>query len=512
MKIQSTLLIGTLILAASVQSAQSPNWDTLNAAARQEALVPLRPGIPGTRPFWNANARAYIHPPAFDIKEIPGTNSYTCILGGDSGLTNTWTALKPWHPIPSAIWDKLPSDYYTLTVAGARRRFWRAAVFKGPYNPAKQDYRTTAARVYAAVFRLPYVQSWKEGANPPAGYYLYSYPSKIISSMIEALVRHASLNETNRAPALAKARIMADWLIAHSQPADAPLAHFSPTYWGGRNPVSRRLAGQNMLLYPAHAAHAWLDLTEATGDPRYLEAAVKTAKTYMRLQGEDGTWPLKVREKDGKVLCPNRLIPDRSILGLFERLSKRDADPAYTNAAARAFAFVLNGPCVTWNWDSQFEDVDPKPPYVGLQKGFAVDTAVRLFKDKSQLPLARELISWSEDQFTIWGSPLHHWGWKEWSLPTVLEQYEFYTPVDASMGDMIRGFAAAYVATREPLYLAKAQALADNITRFQRPDGTIPTEFPRGKWTDWINCTVYVARCLEYLADCIEATASEPRP
>ena len=45
------------------------------------------------------------------------------------------------------------------------------------------------------------------------------------------------------------------------------------------------------------------------------------------------------------------------------------------------------------------------------------------------------------------------------------------------------------------------KALADNITRHQRADGTIPTYFDSRKGSDWVNCMVYVADRLEALAD-----------
>jgi mannose/cellobiose epimerase-like protein (N-acyl-D-glucosamine 2-epimerase family) len=102
--------------------------------------------------------------------------------------------------------------------------------------------------------------------------------------------------------------------------------------------------------------------------------------------------------------------------------------------------------------------------------------------------------------------------WKHWKTPTALEQYDYYTPIDASMGDMIGAFAAAYKATGNRLYLEKARALADNITRHQREDGTIPTYFDSRKGSDWVNCMVYVADRLETLADELQRCVEVGRP
>jgi len=162
----------------------------------------------------------------------------------------------------------------------------------------------------------------------------------------------------------------------------------------------------------------------------------------------------------------------------------------------------MTGPFVTYNWEGQFEDVQPTPPYKNLQKGKAAEYSSYLFKlsvtDSSLEPQARELLAWCEDQFTIWSQPLTHLDSANWKMPCALEQYGYYTPIDASIADMIRGFTEAYAVTRDQLYLMKAMALADNITRTQRPDGTIPTYFDSRSETalDWLNCMVYSARVL----------------
>ena len=512
------ILAGMLALAVVAAQGET-DWTRLNIAAREHAKTPLRAGVPGVRPFWNGHAKAFIHPPAFEFKEVEGAKAYHFVLTANDGRAgaprppsarsasapyHSWTASKPWLPIPADVWDSLKPGYYTLKVEGAgERTFYRAAVFQGPYPKGACDYREAARKVYAAVYNLPQVQGWKTSDDPPKGYDLYCYPAKIMGSMIRALVRY------NTADALAIARKMADWLIAHSQPADAPLAYFPPTYWGDRRDVAVKNAGQNMLLYPAHAALAYLDLADVlhraghgADSRKYRDAALAIARTYARLQGTDGTWPLKVREKDASPVRANRLVPGRYILRLFDRAEQAAgtaAPHAFAQARDRAFAYVLDGPMKTWNWDGQFEDMDPMPPYKNLQKGVAADTALRLFV-QGRIAEGCELVDWCEDQFVVWSDPIHNMDWKHWKTPTALEQYDYYTPIDASMGDMIGAFAAAYKATGNALYLEKAKALADNITRHQRADGTIPTYFDSRKGSDWVNCMVYVADRLEALA------------
>ena len=572
-----------LALACASLRADDAAWTALDAAARERALAPIRPGVPGERPFWNGFSRAFIHPPAFDFADVPGAAQYRFEIipapapedtAADTSLRDdatpvpapaaapvaerppdgagearTFTAPHPWLPVDPAVWDALPPGYYTLRVtpvAGAAasrppvftRSFYRAAVFRGPYPPAPRPYREAAARVYADVARLPQVQGWLDSDGPPEGYDLYCYPSKILGSMIRSLCRHAAScgDPLAGVRSLEIARRMADWLIARSEPEGAPLAHFPPTYWGNRRRVAVENAGRIMLSYPAQAALAYFDLADAIdtaekdgrpapvpcrasapapvpcravfGAEKYRSAAMAIVRTYARLQGDDGTWPLLVRAADGAVLCPNRIVPGRYLFGMFDRAIEAARANGETAALAdafaaardRAFAFIERGPLSTWNWDGQFEDSKPRPPYQNLQKGVAIDVALRLFA-LGRTAEALECVDWCEDQFTVWSDPLHHMDWRHWKLPTALEQYDYYTPIDASMADMVRGFSAAYAATRDPLYREKARAMADCLVRHQRPDGTIPTYFDeRGAGSDWVNCMVYSASALEFAA------------
>ena len=61
------------------------DWSRLNIAAREQAKVPVRAGVPGVHPFWNAHSKAFIHPPAFDFKEIDGAKEYRFTLTADAG-------------------------------------------------------------------------------------------------------------------------------------------------------------------------------------------------------------------------------------------------------------------------------------------------------------------------------------------------------------------------------------------------------------------------------------------
>ena len=144
------LLFGIL---ATTAAWGETDWTRLNIAAREQAKTPIRAGVPGVRPFWNAHAKAFIHPPAFDFKEVEGAKEYRFTLADAQARVSpaadaagapyhSWTASKPWLPIPADVWDSLKPGYYTVKVEGSgERTFYRAAVFQGPYPQGACGYR-----------------------------------------------------------------------------------------------------------------------------------------------------------------------------------------------------------------------------------------------------------------------------------------------------------------------------------------------------------------------------------
>ncbi len=92
------------------------------------------------------------------------------------------------------------------------------------------------------------------------------------------------------------ARNAAQFLIDQSRPAGDPLAFFPPTYYKDLI-ASKRTENQNktMTMEAASAGHAFLDLYDLTGDKTYYDRALGIADTYVRLQREDGSLPIKGR-------------------------------------------------------------------------------------------------------------------------------------------------------------------------------------------------------------------------
>lgn len=492
----------------------SSDWSALNAEAAQQSLMPLRAGEPDLKPFWNMNARQFICAPSFEFRLTNSATSYRYTAHHRKSAVNyTFTAANPWQPLTN-IWAALPVGYVDLTVTPLNaagdaisgeqsRSFYRAACFSGPYATGVRSYREAARLCYAGVYNLAHVQNWLVTGTPSSSYGLYCYPAKILGALIEAMVAHSRLTEssTEQSNAIAIAGAAADWMIAESQPAGTPLQYLPPTYWGN-NRTAATYKGQNMMIYPPDAALAYLKLYEVTSNATYRTAALNIANTLRTLQLPNGSWYLKIWEASGLPVSSNIVIPEGYFQELFARAAQLSGDATYLTCGSRSREYVMTTRFVSYNWEGQFEDVQPTPAYANLEKGKAAEFSSYLFKLSAADPLllsqARELLAWCEDQFTVWGQPLTHMDSTNWKMPCALEQYNYYTPIDASISDMIRGFTEAYAVTGDQLYLVKARALADNITRVQRPNGTIPTYFDSRANTneDWLNCMVFSARVL----------------
>jgi len=526
----SMAALGAAVLAGCTTKVADDPADAANAELRRAVAVDVatavRPGGVNGRPFWNGSARLFMYPPAFDFKSVEGAKKYRYRVTSDEinwfsfeaktpnrALESVWSELQPgWVTLKV---DALGADGRTLGPAG-EKKFWKSAPYEpGTYPAAPWSYGEAASRYYDFLWSMKNTRSLAENGVGDEKYRHNAYPSKIYSALIEALVDYAKRKPEKSAEILEVAKKGGDYLISLAQPAGTPLAGFTPTYLGTWFEAGK-YAGQNMLIYPATVARAFLDLAKATGETRYREAAERIAATYLKLQGEDGTWFLKMTAADGKGVGANRLVPIQCVTPMFERLFAETGKPEYRKAADRSFASV-EGRLSDWNWEGQFEDVPPTARYENLTKHDACSTAIYLAgrcpDDPTRRNQVRELLRFAEDQFVCWEPPFRNgrlpsavrgklWSgnYDVWVTPCALEQYNCHWPIDASAAKLIRTYLAVYRLEGRREDLAKARALGDTATRMQCADGRIPTWWwpARAKVVsaDWINCMLAMADAL----------------
>lgn len=497
--------------------------------AARETATPVRPGVPGVRPFWNEQAVQFLYAPAFDFKEVPGAQKYRFTITPEMAKPLVFEADRPWAPL-SPVWTRLGAgkarlEVIALDARGAAvgqpqaRAFHRAAVFASEYPAPALPWRESARTALDALVHSSDLRCWFAGGEPEAQFHLYRYPSKIAGAAAAALAIYASQTPppADAAEALAAARRAADYLLAMSEPRESAWAFHPPTY----HPTLFRdrlkghmLPGRYMTLCGAETGEYLLDVFAATKDVEYREAAVRIAETYASRQLPEGSWLQFVIAKDGKPVTDNVLIPT-PVISFLDQLAQVTDETRFDAMRAKAVVWIEKNPVRTWDWQGQFEDVRPLPPYQNLTKHDACSFAMHLFHTAARQALALDLLRFAEDQFVMWArppvdsparqNPDGQAGAKSqrWLLPCVVEQYRCYAPVSASSAKLIRTYLAAYRATRDPLHLEKARALAGTLTRAQshaKAPGRYQTWLMQNPGPMWFNCELAAIRAMEELA------------
>jgi maltose/maltodextrin transport system substrate-binding protein len=528
----TTLLALLLGLALSpLTPAQSPD----------DTSLPVRPGQPGVRPFWNTHALRFIYAPAFDLPKTDGATTYRFTVTAHDGRTHTFTAPQPSAPL-TPVWNQVAEGYTTLTVqpldpAGkelgkpSQRIFYRSPGFPGTAAAPLKPYDQAGREGLQALFDAPHVRRWLTDPKPDRTYARYCYPNKVIGGLLRGMTAYSKIaqKDEDRAAALKIARATADYLLSLRYPADAAYANVAPTYAlnvdkpAGATGLTRERVQKRWLLITSivDAAFGYLDLYDVTKEQKYLEAAVATADTLARRQEPDGTWPLMADWQTGQAVAPNRLIPTWVIF-LFDRLDRQYALPQYRDARRRAWDWIVANPLKTYQWDAQFEDIQLRGPYENLAREQACDVAVLLLGDPHRTPKqinqAQDLIRFAEDQFVCWAPVADVPGWRKamprryqnadiWILPGVFEQYVCYGPVARSSAILINTYLKAHAVTGNATYLEKARALANGMLEGQNhaaenygTHGEIPTWNMRRPPINWLNNSYYAAEAVLNLA------------
>ena len=514
------------LVAAGAMAAAATTNEELAKLVAEDVAKPVRPvGVDGQTEYWNVNATWFMYPPEFAFPASKRADGYRVRIVDANGKvresfqTNSVVNLvKFWPELPTGRTEVWCDGYHRFghwTVARNFRVFWKMAPYApGSYPKAPRGYAEAATKCCEYLLEMPWLKTYAETGKPDMTYRLNSYPSKMDAAVIQLMVDYATVAPARREAAMKLAHAAADHLLSLAQPKDAPLAYFTPTYLGD-NYTAKEYAGMNMLEYPSKAAEALARLYGYTKEEKYLAAAEGIAETYLRLQGKDGSWYLKMYEKDGRPVGENRLHPG-SVIRMADALFALTKDARYRAMADRALGFYEAGPMKDWNWEGQFEDVEPTGKYENLTKhpacSLAQILARRAPKDEKRMAQARELLRFAEDQFVVWQRPknadddslLALLG-RGWAMePAVVEQYFYREAVDASAAKMIDTYLALYRATGNPLDLAKARTLGDSIVRVQRENGRIPTIWSLGAvdrlQSDWINCMAASVRALVNLS------------
>ncbi len=512
-----------------------------------EMLSPHFGGRDG-KPFWNIQSPQFIFTPSFLFPKIVGATKYLFTATDKNGKTHSFEADKPtayltpiWNDLPTGLVtlkvESLDSDGVLNTVSGKPnyisgvRTFFKMDPFPGRENLPERacTYRECARKALRFVFDEPKVQSWITDGRPPADFPLLFYVSKIVGSVISAMVDFAKLEPENADKAIAIARCGADYLIETSYGDDTALGGIPRTYMFEPEeenqeddpmciPHSR--GDMVMMIYPAAVGSNYLKLAEATGESKYFDAAMKIAEFYKKTVQPNGSWPLLVSATTGESQSHKSCVAFgiSNFLGL---VGKKTGDEIWNKLVENFTEYIVKTCHENFDWQAQFEDAPVSDNYSNLTHIDADDMVMYLANncadDPKKIEEAEYLMRFIEDQFVVWGE-FSPWisvnttekcsNIAEWHSPAGLEQYNWYVPIDGSTSKIMRAFLTLYKVNNNPLLLEKACALADSITRIQNPEtGMIPTHWifkDCNKKVDewfWMNCHIGVANTMFWIAD-----------
>ncbi len=482
-----------MALLSSYGSTNNNKFNTLNEQASKEYLEPLRPGYKGKNPYWNINAKRFLYAPAFNFREAKGAKEYRFELKAKKGDGKwTFTANKPWNALVP-IWNDVTVGDMKLTVLAldkngevidtvGTRSFFRDFPFHGPYKDAVVPYRESALKAALYIHNLPYVQRFAESIIPDQkSYPHYACACKVIGSLISSECLLAQEIPSLKKEALAIALGAANFLVSESQPADAPLAYFPPTYYKGKLAQQEEHRGKTITVEAAKGVGpAFLDLFDLTADSSWFKRAIEIARTYKRLQAKDGSLPIKMVYLTGQPVN-NAKAMLHPVLNLLYRLHKQYGIDEFEEMRAKGEKWMREVPLKTFDMTGQFEDVTVLiKPYENLTNCTASPYADYLLRKdhptEEDISNARDLMRLSEDQFIHWKYAPGPDGICINCAPAVHEQYKYETPIDNSSCNVANALLSYYELTGDRLSFEKAKALIDNLTIAQHQnEGIIPT-------------------------------------
>ena len=514
------------------------------------------PGGVAGRLFWNVNASQFMFAPSFQFPWVPGSRGYRFTATDKNGAEHTFDADAPTASL-APIWTQIANGFVTLRVESlgksgnalnliGARTFFKSAPFPGREALPKRarSYRESALAAYRFIYEDEMTQYWLKHGKPKPDYAHNVYPAKMIDSIMRGMVKYATLEPEKAESAIQLARRAADYLISISFPAGHPLEGLPPTYsFEGLDPeavnpvapAAQNCVGTTMMIYPVTAGLGYLALAEATKDEKYFNAALTIANYYKNNQHPSGSWYLLYDCDSGKPLKDN-LCVDFKFVDFFHKLYEITKDEIWHELEIKNYKFITETCLKNYNWEGQFEDVAVSGNYRNLTH-FTANNLIayisqNLSDDEQMVAEAADMMRYVEDQFVLWGEypdwsavdtsdrsdekkSVHHNAASDNHTPAGLEQYFCYVPIDASSAQIMHGFMSMYRLTSDRLYLEKAMALADTITRMQDPDtGMVPTFFigencAYGRFNFWINCQLYTASTMLELAELTEAEGIE---
>ncbi len=472
----------------------------------------LPPGPPtgGTlgRTGWNQNAQQFIFSPTFWVEPVSGASAYAATIQSRNGRTShtaaswrteTINMMEEQEEAPynsqkvseetvaidlASIWDQLPAtDSYVAWIdafgpAGESLGRTEAFVFHKPEMFSGVTFDPACGYLESARknFKRLLAQCREDAANglPPLGGYRMSvqFPTRIYCQVADGFLAYAEMGAENpdeKQEAISIATYFGEELLKirlEKGPYRGLTKTHTAAWKKGKNWFQPNRAGM--------AGTTLLKLNSATGDKKFLDAAIQIAQTLESTQLDDGRWVYRVDEKTGKVT--NDYTSDLSEIILFlDQIIEQEGHKEFADCRDRVVQWMLDNPVKTMNWPNAYEDTVHHPAYENNQhwdvQYFIRHLVRHATPQNGYQKIAEDLGRWVEDQFVIWETsdlPM-------WMGPGAKEKYTF-RKLDVC-GPLLRMYQDLHEGTGKQIYLEKATLIANALTRYQMPNGFYPT-FP----------------------------------
>ena len=474
---------------------------------------------------WNRAAVRFLDPPRFAWEPVDGAASYLVRWAPGVEAARQATAREPsfdfaphWPTLPvggAVAWVVLALDDGGRPIdQTAIRTFRRAPDFDGELEPPA-DWRASALRNLDWLLGRPevggdpvYLRSSAEGRYDRAGEHQHpvAYPALHHPSYINLFLAAGEAAPDRRPHLHALARRVGDWLLDHQLPDAGACPRFPPSTWvSGSWPVGTPVVESSALTLfrAARVGESMLALHRALGEPAFLDYALHLARTFVRLQRPDGSWPYRLNPTSGEVV--EEYTAAALCVGSFlAAAADWRPDSGFREAAGRALGWTLENPARTNRWQGMYEDVPATAPFENLENWSAIEAIVYLCRHADghpgHLEVAGAINRYVEDQFVVFGPQESHLA-VQTVYPAVLEQYVCYWPMEAHTGNWLRALTALHRATGDEQYRRKGLRAANAIVRMQAPDGRYATwgidwrlgAHANPAMADWYGCNAVAA-------------------
>ncbi len=486
--------------------------DDLAADARAEYNTAVRPGIPGSRPFWTSPSLQYtltgrgvksdslripylttppeefIYAPAFEFPPAEGAVRYGYRLQTSGGEQISFEDTESWTTLEEH-WDQVPvtDRYHTLRVTAydsdnsvisdtiRERSFIKKAPFAGPYLP---DIESEKLRL---LFYLRWLKNhvqfafWQSEFNQllfrDQGGAHADRSSQFCTAAIQTMLRLSKLTDDPQEAAFA--RRMAERSGYALLRSSRNSLHFGATQ------------ADRLTFHQYLCGVAYLELYEETGNDIWRDKAVKVARGLREVQRPNGTWSFTDLEgvmSDGKHSHGGEAIDEfdpSAVVFFLGKLRTELGTNEFTDVETKAWNWLETHALHDFWWRYQ--------PGHGLGQAKSAHSPkeatflVRYLLDyapveRRDIALTEDIARYCEDRFTQWDRVPD-----QYATPHVIKAFidgASRHPRASRTASVAHMFMRLYQETGNEIWMSKAKELFKSIYMLQNPvNGALDSDY-----------------------------------